>query len=102
MASLYPMPYDVKKLMDIEIINTARSYLCMCVERGKYSSEQLCEEIQKLFANPIVNGAAKHVNDNMFCHYICLKQEDELTDYIMQLVKKDKWKNILKRILLSI
>lgn len=102
MAALYPMPYDVKKLLDIEIINTARGQLCMCIDPGKFSPEQLHVEIQKIFANPIVRDAAKNVDNNEFCRYISLKQEDELADYILQLVKKDKYKNILKRVVLSI
>lgn len=105
-ALLYPMPYDVKKLMDIEIINIVRDYLCSFVIKGKSDKTKLHKEIQRIFDNLIINGAAKNIANNevngKVCNYICLRQSDEFADYILKLVRKNKWKSTLKKLLLSV
>lgn len=105
-ADKYPMPYDVKRLMDIEIINVVRSWLLSCVINGKFDKTQLHREIQKIFDNLVISSAAKNIANNEVngevCNYICLKQTEEFIDYILKRVRKNKWKSTLKKLLLSV
>ena len=39
------MPYDVAKLMNIELVNIVRNYLLMCAKAGRYRAGQLDDEI---------------------------------------------------------
>lgn len=102
MAARYPMPFDVARLMNIELINIARSYLLMCAKAGKYSVSELNEEIQKIVKNPIIRNAAENVENIDMAEYIRKEQYDLIAENIWQTVKKDKWKDRLKRILYSI
>ena len=102
MAARYPMPYDVAKLMNIELVNIVRSYLLMCAKAGRYSVSQMDEEIQKVIKNPIIRKAAENAENIGLAEYIKKDQNDLIADTIWQTVKKDKWKDRLKSFLFSI
>ena len=102
MAARYPMPYDVAKLMNIELVNIVKSYLLMCAKAGRYSAGQLDEEIQKIVKNPIIRKAAENAENVGLAEYIKKGQNDRIADNIWQTVKKDKWKDRLKRLLYSV
>ncbi|WP_331497996.1 glycosyltransferase family 2 protein [Mediterraneibacter glycyrrhizinilyticus] len=102
MAVRYPMPYDVAKLMNIELVNIVRSYLLMCAKAGRYSAGQLDDEIQKIIKNPIIRKAAENAENVGLAEYIRKSQNDLIADNIWQTVKKDKWKDRLKRLLYSV
>lgn len=102
MAARYPMPFDVAKLINIELVNIVRSYLLMCAKSGRYSAGQLDEEIQKIVKNPIITKAAENADNVGLAEFIRKDQNDRIADNIWQKVKKDKWKDRLKRILYSI
>ena len=102
MAVCYPMPYDVAKLMNIELVNIVKSYLLMCAKAGRYSAGQLDEEIQKIVKNPIIRRAAENAENIGLAEYIRQGQNDLIADNIWQTVKKDKWKDRLKRLLYSV
>lgn len=99
MAARYPMPYDVEKLLDIELVNIVRSYLIMCAKAGRYSAGQLDEEIRKIVKNPIIRRAAENAENVGLAEYIRKGQNDLIADNIWETVKKDKWKDRLKRLL---
>lgn len=99
MAARYPMPYDVAKLMNIELVNIVRSYLLMCAKAGRYSAGQLDDEIQKIIKNPIIRKAAENAENVGLAEYIRKSQNDLIADNIWQTVKKDKWKDRLKKIM---
>lgn len=96
------MPFDVARLMNIELINIARSYLLMCAKSRKYSVSELNEEIQKIIKNSIIRNAAENVENIDMAEYIRKERYDLIAENIQQTVKKDKWKDRLKRILYSI
>lgn len=102
MAARYPMPYDVAKLMDIELVNVVKSHLLMCAKAGRYSAGQLNDEIQKIVKNPIIRKAAENADNVGLAEYIRKDQNNLIADNIWQTVKKDKWKDRLKRILYSV
>jgi glycosyltransferase involved in cell wall biosynthesis len=102
MAARYPMPYDVAKLMNIELVNIVKSYLLMCAKAGRYSAGQLNDEIQKIVKNPIIRNAAENADNAGLAEYIRKSQNDLIANNIWQTVKKDKWKDRLKRILYSV
>ena len=102
MAAYYPMPFDVAKLMNIELINIARSYLLMCAKAGRYSVSQLEKKIQEIVQNPIIRNAAENVENIDMAEFIRKEQHDLIAENIWQTVKKDKWKDRLKRILYSV
>lgn len=102
MAARYPMPYDVAKLMNIELVNIVRSYLLMCAKTGRYSAGQLDDEIQKIVKNPIIRRAAENAENIGLAEYIRQGQNGRIADNIWQTVKKDKWKDRLKRLLYSV
>lgn len=102
MAARYPMPYDVAKLMDIELDNVVKSYLLMCAKAGRYSAGQLNDEIQKIVKNPIIRKAAENADNVGLAEYIRKGVNDLIADNIWQTVKKDKWKDRLKRLLYSV
>lgn len=102
MAVRYPMPFDVAKLMNIELVNIVRSYLLMCVKAGRYSVRQLDEEIQEIVKNPIIRKAAENAENVGLAEYIRKGQYNLIAENIWQTVKKDKWKDRLKKILYSI
>lgn len=97
-AARYLMPFDVAKLMNIELVNIVRSYLLMCVKAGKYSASQLDEEIQKIVNNPIIRKAAENAENVGLAEYIIKEQYNLIAENNWQTVKKDKWKDRLKRI----
>ena len=102
MAARYPMPYDVAKLMNIELVNIVKSYLLMCVKAGRYSACQLDEEIREIVENPIIRNAAENADNVGLAEYIRKGKYNLIADNIWQTVKKDKWKDSLKRILYSV
>lgn len=92
MAACYPIPFDMARLMNIELINIARSYLLMCVNAGKYSVSELNEEIQKIIKIPIIRSAAENVDNIDMAEHIRKEQYDLIAESIWRIVKKDKRK----------
>ena len=102
MAVRYPMPYNVDELMNIELVNIVRSYLLMCAKVGKYTETQLYEEIKEISSNQIIRKAANNVKNIELADYIRNSQIDAIAKCIWKTVRKDKWKDTLKKILFSI
>lgn len=102
MAARYPMPYDVEELMDIELVNIVRSYLLMCAKSGKYSEPQLYEQIKDVSSNQIIRKAAETTKNIELANYIREYQFDAIAESIWKSVRKDKWKDRLKKVFFSI
>lgn len=106
LAQQYPIPQDWFKLMNIELMNIVNTYLTMCVEKGKFDKTKLYEEIIKVCNIKVIKEASKHLYENESknvmainiynCHY-----ENILND-IYNYINKNKLKNSIKRIMLSI
>ena len=102
LATRYPMPYNVKELMDIELINIVRSYLIMCATAGKYTETPLYKQIKEISSNQIIRKAADNTNNIELSGYIRKGQFDIIAESIWQSVRKDKLKNRVKKFLFSI
>lgn len=106
LAKQYPMPQDWFKLMNIELMNIVITYLIMCVEKGKFDKTKLYEEIIKVCNIKAIKDASKHLYENKSknvmainiynCHY------GNILNDIYNYINKNKLKNSIKRIMLSI
>lgn len=102
----YSMPYDVPKLMNVELMNIIRSYLYMCVVNGKFTQDKLLEEIKLICEDDIVNQAAESLCNNGSKHEIANvirnKNYSALLENINAYVKSTYLQRKIKRVLMSI
>lgn len=106
LAEQYPMPQDWLKLMNIELMNIVNTYLIMCVEKGKFNKTKLYEEIIKVCNIEVIKDASKHLYENESKNVMAINiyncNYEKILNDIYNYINKNKLKNTIKRILLSI
>lgn len=105
-AEKYPMPYDVEKLMNIEMMNIVSSWLIMCVEKGKFTQEKLHDEVVLICELPIIKNAALSLCEIGENHAVAVAIKENDIAYLEKVtfdyVHATRYKRLLKDILLSI
>ena len=102
MAKLYPMPFDVERLMNIELMNIVESYLYMCARSGKFSKTHLLDEIKIICNNELIMNSAKSVQQKDIARWIIEKNYLLIVEKVWENMRKNRLKDIMKKILLSI
>lgn len=103
-SGMYPMPYDVPKLMNIELMNVVRSYLYMCAADGKFTQDKLSEKIDSIFENDIICQAAESLCNNASKHEmaaaISARNRSAILENINAYVKSMRLRRMAKKILM--
>lgn len=99
----YLMPQDALHYMNIELMNIVFSWLIMCKNKGKYSEEKMYEEIEKVSHVSEINNAAKELHDNKEKNHIAQMilecDQNKIYNEILQLIQRDKKKNLIKAVI---
>ena len=105
LINIFSVPQDVQLLIDIEVINIVRDWLKRCVVLGKYTSEELHNEIVSLCDLHEIKTAANNVMNKTvkqeFVSAICNQDYDTLSQVVTKDMNKEKIKVMIKNIILK-
>lgn len=105
------MPQDVEYLMNVELMNILQGWFVACRVQGKYDDNQLLQEIYDECNVAIVQGAARQLCERKYelgkkihpmAEAIEKKEYNAIYLSVSEQIEKQKWKRMLKKILLSL
>lgn len=101
------MPQDAYFLMNVELLNVTKSHFLQCLTKGKYSIEQLEQEIKGVCRVPQVIEAARHiVTTNKFmteyAQWVCSENISQIMKEVYRTREREKRKDLIRRILYSL
>ena len=88
-ALRYPMPQDIRRLMDIELCNMVFTYFRMLGRSERYTRDMLIQEIQRVCKVPEVRSACQNtaIERSQYRNVQLLYADD--TEKIMETVEED-------------
>lgn len=106
MRKKHPMPQDAAYYMAVEMLNVLMTWFEMFKQQGNHSESELIEEIQRVSDLPEVLDALGFLQDRKKKHRISGYLENGeyaiIAEMVMEKLKKDMPKRILKQILYSL
>lgn len=100
------MPQDAEYLIAVELMNVAMTWFQMCIEKGRYSDDELLIEIKRVAGLPEIKQALCILDNRGRQHLISEKlkmgEYGEIREIVIQQLKKSRLKRILKKVLCSI
>lgn len=100
----YPTPQDAQYYMDIELMNVTKTHFLQCITKGKFTEQQIIEEINKVCKMPQVQEASsnlisKEQNRSQYTSDINSLNVSAILKYTYQAEKQNKKREMIKRIL---
>lgn len=106
MRRKYPMPQDAEYYMAVELMNVLVTWFSMYKQQGKHTETELTGEIARAATLPEVTDALKVLRDRSKKHRIsvCLETGEygKITEMIMEQLRRDAPRRLLKQILYSL
>ena len=106
MRQKYPMPQDAEYFMAIELLNILMTWFEMYKQQGKHTETELIKGIERAAALPEVQNALSVLRDRNKKHRISAHLEHgeygKISEMVMQKLKKEAPKRLLKQILYSL
>lgn len=102
-----PMPQDWQYLMDVELLNMTKTHFQQCIKTNTMSEKLVRQEIQKICSDNRVRAAAESLKDrnggiSSYANMVYLEDCDGLTAWNEAVVKKQKGKDFVKKILIKL
>ena len=106
MRKKHPMPQDAEYYMAIEMLNILMTWFEMFKQQGNHSEHELVEEIRRVADLPEVLDSLRVLQDRKKKHRISGHLENGeygiIAQMVMEKLKKDKPKRVLKQLLYSL
>lgn len=102
MAEKYPMPFNVRYLMDVEMMNILNGYFYMCAKSKHFSNEDLIEEIKRVCQDKLIMESAENAKQKDIANRIISHDYFGICEEIYEKVRRNRKKDILKQIIFSI
>ena len=106
MRKKHPMPQDAEYYMAIEMLNILMTWFEMFKQQGNHSEHELVEEIRRVADLPEVLDSLRVLQDRKKKHRILGHLENReygiIAQMVMEKLKKDKPKRVLKQLLYSL